>query len=59
MSLLQTVGIFWVLVTSVAGHIMFAALAFAGARAIRDYIRDLEEHAQMHKPEVVRRATSG
>jgi len=59
MNALETVGILWVLLTSIAGHIVFAALVLVGAKAVIDYIRGLEEREQAHRPEVVRRATGG
>jgi hypothetical protein len=55
MSLLETVGIMWVLLTSIAGHILFASLAWIGARTIIEYVHGLENNQQAHKPEVIRR----
>jgi hypothetical protein len=59
MSVLEAVGILWVLLTSIAGHLMFALLAWAGAKAIVGYIRELEGQQQSHKPEIIRKVTGG
>lgn len=58
MSALEVVGISWVLLTSIAGHLVFATLAFVGTRSVIEYVRDLEARAQP-KPEVVRRVSGG